>query len=87
MQSRAKMPNRVQMNMSGIRDRAIELLGAEKVFDEGQIYWEGFMKRGGLEGMRLEWGSGIGGNEGLEGGWTRLCEQAVPSDVGMVFRV
>ncbi|KAF2174081.1 hypothetical protein M409DRAFT_16354 [Zasmidium cellare ATCC 36951] len=87
LQSRAKMPNRVQMNMSGIRDRAIELLGAEKVFREGQKYWEGFMKRGGVEGMRLEWGSGIGGNEGIEGGWTRLCEQAVPSDVGMVFRV
>ncbi|KAK4498421.1 hypothetical protein PRZ48_011079 [Zasmidium cellare] len=87
MQSRAKMPNRMQMNMSGIRDRAIELFEAEKVFGEGESHWKGFLERGGLEGMNLEWGSGIAGKEGIEGGWKRLCEQAVPADVGMVFRV
>lgn len=31
---------------------------------------------------RLEWGSGVAGKGGTEGGWQRLCEQAVPQELG-----
>ncbi|EME80847.1 uncharacterized protein MYCFIDRAFT_215761 [Pseudocercospora fijiensis CIRAD86] len=72
--TRAAMSERVQMNMSGIRDTALDLIGAETYFQDRYAAWDAFVGRGGLNGMRLEWLQGISGQEGLEGAWSRLSE-------------
>ncbi|KAF7185543.1 hypothetical protein HII31_13040, partial [Pseudocercospora fuligena] len=84
---RAVMSERVQMNMSGIRDTALEVIGAEAYFRERDAAWEAFVERGGLSAMRLEWLEGISGDQGLEGAWRKLCEQKVGPDACMAVKV
>lgn len=84
LQQSATMPNRIQMNTSDVYDEAMKMLGEKKFFEEKQQGWDSFVKNGGFRGMRLEWEEGV---QGIEKGWQRLCEQKVPGDVGMVFRL
>lgn len=79
--------SRTQMNTSDVRDAAIALVGAEAFYEQSKQAWRAFVDRGNLKSMKLVWGAGVDGENGLEGGWERLCRGDVPSDVGLVYRV
>ena len=71
------------VNASLLRERGIELGGAEyfKVFETS---FRENIERGGIVGMRLEWGEGL---EGWEKGWEAFCRDEVRPDQGLVFRL
>lgn len=79
-----RLPERIQMNTSAVRDQAIEKVGAEKywsIIDEG---WNGFVGRGNMRGLKLELRDGV---DAFEGGWRRLCEGGAADIDGMAFRL
>nr|OQO16020.1 hypothetical protein B0A51_17805 [Rachicladosporium sp. CCFEE 5018] len=83
----ARIPERVQMNTSAVRDVLIERDGAKAVFDELDEAWRGFEVRGFAKGLKLKIGKGAGGEEGFEGGWRGLCEGRADAVDGVVYRM
>ena len=77
LQSMAAVPERVQMNTSVVREQAIEAMGAGEYFEGVERGWEGFVERGGCEGVEVEVGKGV---EAFGQGWERVC--AGKADVG-----
>lgn len=70
MAGMAAVPERVQMNTSVVREQAIAAIGAEAYFDGVERGWEGFVGRGGCEGVEVEFGKGGRGGRGfVRGGW------------------
>lgn len=63
----------IQANTSPLRERAIELVGEEVYFKEMDQAWQTFKENGSIPGMILSWGKGMLGEQGVEGGWNRLC--------------
>lgn len=78
---------KVQLNTSGVKDRALERRGAKFYYSDMMKGWEKWIESGGLEGMRLDLGNGIGGSDGIEGGWSNICKGNVDGDVGMAYMV
>lgn len=70
---RAAKLSLVQLNTSGLRDRAIELSGEEAYFTDVSTRWREFKERGCVSGMKPKWGQGMVGEDGVEGFWNRLC--------------
>ncbi|KAI4264553.1 MAG: hypothetical protein L6R42_000356 [Xanthoria sp. 1 TBL-2021] len=75
---------RVPSNASTARDAAVERVGAD-------VYWRGLeeafeevMERGAL-GLDVRVGTGMRGEEGVEGGWETLCEGKVSGRTGLAF--
>ncbi|PPJ52129.1 hypothetical protein CBER1_10247 [Cercospora berteroae] len=86
MKKRAKLTNRTQMNTAGIHDVAIAKMGAEKFFAEKDQACRDFLQHGGLKGLKLQWGEGVGGDNGIEGGWRMLCDGKAGNE-GLVYRL
>lgn len=63
----------VQLNTSGLRDRAMEVSGEEAYFTDMSTRWREFKERGCVPGMKPKWGQGMVGEDGVEGFWNRLC--------------
>ena len=63
----------IQMNTSGLRDRAMEISGEQAYFTDVSTRWREFKERGCVPGMKPKWGQGMVGDNGVEGFWTRLC--------------
>lgn len=63
---------RVQMNTSVVREEAVAALGAKAYFEGVEDGWEGFVKRGGCEGVRVEVEKGKE-VEAFGRGWERIC--------------
>lgn len=78
----ASVPEKAQMNTSEVREAVIEGIGAEAYFEGVREGWEGFVERGGCEGVVVEVGKGV---EGLEDGWARLCNGEAASVGGLAF--
>lgn len=86
MKKRAKLTNRVQMNTAGIQDVAIAKVGAEKFFAEKDDACRDFLEHGGPKGLELQWGEGVNGQSGIEGGWRMLCDGQA-GNVGLVYKL
>lgn len=86
MKKRAKLTNRIQMNTAGIQDVAIAKIGAEQFFAEKDQASRNFLEQGGTQGLDLQWGEGVKGDNGIEGGWRMLCGGKA-GNVGLVYRV
>ena len=77
---------KIQLNSSGVRDQAMRLESEESYFEKLSSTWDQWRKDGGARGMEICWGHGIGSDEGIEGGWTQLCEGRVKPGMGLVYR-
>jgi hypothetical protein len=81
---------KVKMNTSNLRAAAIEMLGEQAYFDDVEVKWREFLEAGGAPGIRLRWGEGMEGKEGVGAAWRALCGREgtkVQPDEGMVFRL
>lgn len=72
MGERAAKLGLVQLNTSGLRDRAMEVFGEDAYFTDVSTQWREFKERGCLPGMKPRWGRGMVGENGVEGFWNRL---------------
>ena len=81
------LENRVQMNTSGVRDAAMEVQGADVYFQGLSQAWRAFIKSASVHDMKVEIGEGVAGENGLEGGWTSLCNGKLQSDVALAYRI
>ena len=81
---------KVRMNTSNLRAAAIELLGEQAYFDDVEAKWSEFLEAGGVAGIKLRWGEGMEGEDGVGAAWMALCGREgtrVQPDEGMVFRL
>lgn len=75
MGARAARLGLVQLNSSGLRSRAMEILGEETYFADLSARWSEFKEGGGVPGLNTRWGQGMVGEDGVEGVWNRLCSK------------
>ncbi|SPO05444.1 uncharacterized protein DNG_08131 [Cephalotrichum gorgonifer] len=79
-----KTLGKVQLNASGLRDRAMETLGPEKFFRSLDEDWVRCYEEEGLGRLELRELSGVEGDQGVKGAWDDLCSGNVPPNVGIV---
>lgn len=71
----------IQVNASGMRSRALEVLGQKRYFEEFLESWNK-CKGDGVKGLSLLWGNGMGD---LANGWDILARGEVGPEQGLVF--
>jgi len=79
-----RVPGKIQMNTSDVREAAIGKLGAASYFEVLEEGWKGFVERENMKGLKLELRNGV---EAFEAGWTKLCEGRGAEVDGMAFRL
>jgi hypothetical protein len=79
----------IQLNTSPILSAALEVQGARKVYEGLERRWEHWLanREVAAPDLRLVWGKGITGEEGIEGGWDRLCQGGVKPEEALVYRL
>lgn len=82
----------VQSNASGQRSAAIEKLGAERVFGDSDREFQRVVREtkdaeGRVLGVKMVVGKGVKGEDGIEGGWRRICDGSVGGAEGLVYEV
>ncbi|PIG89900.1 hypothetical protein AARAC_003524 [Aspergillus arachidicola] len=79
----------IQSNASTTRDTAIELDGPEAFFDRMNLRWKQWLddRASTVPDMRLVWGKGVAGTEGMYGGWERLIKGDVRPEEALVYMV
>ncbi|KFY61870.1 hypothetical protein V496_04829 [Pseudogymnoascus sp. VKM F-4515 (FW-2607)] len=79
---------KVQYNTSGVQDTVMQLNGAATYFDTVTQLWDQWLRNRhrSIPDMRIVWGKGISGADGIEGGWQRLCQGLVDGGEGLVYR-
>ncbi|KAF5857283.1 hypothetical protein ETB97_006008 [Aspergillus alliaceus] len=78
---------KIQFNTSAVRDAAVQLEGAQEYYSCVNPVWEKWV---GISheiapDIHVTLGRGISGNEGIEKGWSRLCQGSVSSREGLVY--
>ncbi|KAL4905558.1 hypothetical protein BDW74DRAFT_177927 [Aspergillus multicolor] len=81
--------NKVQMNTSPAYEEAIKLVGAEEYYRGAQERWDAWLENREIAApdLRLVWGEGIAGENGIEGCWEKLCNSEVRPEEAHVFRI
>ncbi|CAI7665223.1 unnamed protein product [Penicillium viridicatum] len=79
---------KVQYNTSGVQDTILETVGPEAYFATRDAQWEKWLDERHLSepGMKIVFGSGVSGTDGVEGGWERLCHGQVGAEEGLVYK-
>ncbi|USP74114.1 uncharacterized protein yc1106_01388 [Curvularia clavata] len=75
---------KVPVNTSGIRDRVIESQGPLELSQEIDQTWNKCLKEEAFASLQVKVLNTVGGEHGIEGAWSALCDRKVPADVGMV---
>ncbi|KAJ5926268.1 hypothetical protein N7516_008041 [Penicillium verrucosum] len=80
---------KVQYNTSGVQDTILETVGPEAYFATIGAQWEKWLDERHLSepGMKIVFGSGVCGADGVEGGWERLCHGQVGAEEGLVYKI
>ncbi|KAJ5081043.1 hypothetical protein N7456_013281 [Penicillium angulare] len=80
---------KVQCNTSGMQDTAIQALGAEAFFNSMDVKWEKLYHDRNLwaADLKMVWGHGISGSDGIESGWTKICHGEVGANEAMVYKL
>ncbi len=78
---------KIQYNTAGVLDTVLHSNGAETYFETVTPLWEQWLRERhrSVPDMRIVWGKGVEGDEGVEGGWGRLCQGQVGAGEGLVF--
>lgn len=75
---------KIQVNTSGIRDKAIGCQGASEFARHLDETWEKCLTEQAFNSLTIKVLRFIEGVEGIEGAWSDLCNRLVPADVGIV---
>ncbi|PYI03144.1 hypothetical protein BO78DRAFT_375660 [Aspergillus sclerotiicarbonarius CBS 121057] len=78
----------IQLNTSPIQEAVLGVQDPEKFFEELYERWNHWLVNRELVApdLRLVWGEGVVGPEGIEGGWDLLCQSKVKPDETLVYR-
>ena len=78
---------KIQYNTSGIQDTVIDREGAATYFGDVSRRWKEWLahRASAIPDMRLVYGQGIAGDNGIYGGWERLSNGAVRPEQGLVY--
>lgn len=78
---------KIQYNTSGVQDTVIDREGAATYFGKVSRRWKEWLahRSGAIPDMRLAYGQGIAGDNGIYGGWERLSNGAVRPEQGLVY--
>jgi hypothetical protein len=79
--------DRIRMNTTAVKDAQMEVEGEQAYFDEYFKAWTAFTNSSCVRELKVELGNGIKGVNGFEGGWRKLREGHVPSDVALAYRI
>ena len=71
-----------QVFAGGIRDQAIDVLGASKYFADQEAAWAKFKADKVIPGLQLKWGEGL---DGFSNGWDALVRGEHGPDAGLVY--
>lgn len=80
---------KIQYNTSGVQDTLLQGDSPQKYLDAVNKRWEQWLDERNVTvpDMRLVWGSGVDGPQGIEGGWQRLCQGDVGSEECLVYEL
>jgi hypothetical protein len=78
---------KIQFNTSGVRDSAVELTSAQDYYGHVQPVWEDWMRISHeiTPDIQITLGRGVSGDDGIEKGWSRLCQGSVGTQEGLVY--
>ncbi|KAL2130275.1 hypothetical protein VTI74DRAFT_6669 [Chaetomium olivicolor] len=76
--------NVAQVFAGGIRDRAMELVGAARYFADQEAAWADFKADRGIQALTLKWGKGV---DGFSNGWEALVSGEYGPDTGLVYDI
>ncbi|KAI8937539.1 hypothetical protein NX059_005257 [Plenodomus lindquistii] len=82
--AQTKMMEKVQLNTSGLRDRAIDAEGAKEYFYKVGETWSRCLGEKVFDDLQIRVCKAVGGQDGIEGAWGDLCGRRVPVSVGIV---
>ncbi|KAL3488054.1 hypothetical protein BJX62DRAFT_253541 [Aspergillus germanicus] len=79
----------IQLNTGPILDAALRIQGARRVFEGLEERWGRWLadRQVAAPDLRLVWGEGITGEQGIQGGWDRLCRSEVNAEEALIYRV
>jgi hypothetical protein len=80
---------KVQMNTSAIQEHALQIQEPKEYFDALLQRWNEWPenREAVAPDLRLVWGEGIAGENGIEGGWEALCQGKIKPEEALVYRV
>ncbi len=81
---------KIQYNTAGVLDTLFKAHGAGAYFESFTPLWEQWLCHDRLlsaKDMKVVWGKGIAGAEGVERGWERLSRGEVGAGEGLVYRL
>lgn len=88
-ENRASMQTmgKIQFNTSAVRDTAIRQTSADDYYAHVQPVWEDWLRVSHdiMPDIRVTLGRGVSGEEGIERGWSRLCQGSVGTQEGLVY--
>ncbi|OAR02361.1 hypothetical protein LLEC1_02444 [Akanthomyces lecanii] len=76
---------KVQLNTSGLRDRTIAAIGAERYYRESEETWARCVKDDTFDSISISLRRGVAGRQGIDGAWSDLCSRKVPPSQGLVI--
>ncbi|BCS18072.1 DUF2855 family protein [Aspergillus puulaauensis] len=88
-ENRASMQTmgKIQFNTSAVRDTAIRQTSADDYYAHVQPVWDDWLRVSHdiMPDIRVTLGWGVSGEEGIERGWSRLCQGSVDTQEGLVY--
>ena len=80
---------KLQFNTSTVRDAVMDQIGVNNYHARVQAIWDEWLRKSHelMPDIQVVVGHGASGAEGVEGGWTRLCEGSVGAQVGLVYQM
>ncbi|OJJ45798.1 hypothetical protein ASPZODRAFT_143677 [Penicilliopsis zonata CBS 506.65] len=81
--------HQIQVNTSAMQEAAIATTGPTQYFGELDQRWASWLagKEAAAPDLRLVWGKGVVGAQGIEGGWESLCQSRVKPDEALVYTI
>lgn len=78
---------KIQFNTSAVRDSAVEKTSAQDYYSHVQPVWENWMRVSHeiTPDIQVTVGRGVSGDEGIDKGWSRLCQGSVDTQEGLVY--
>lgn len=79
----------IQVNTSPIQEAALSIIEPKQYFGELEKRWDQWLthRESAAPDLRLVWGKGISGEQGLEGGWESLCRSQAKPNEALVYRL
>ncbi|KAE8153617.1 hypothetical protein BDV25DRAFT_168619 [Aspergillus avenaceus] len=80
---------KIRFNTASLQEAAIKATGPTTYFEEISTRWEHWLahRDHAAPDLKLVWGKGIVGADGIEGGWKSLCHGEVKPDQALVYRL